>query len=508
MKPNLPNTENFSTASSSKIRQLSEQPSCSNSYKKLRHEMGSDNSNIDDPLDDYDDRKKKLAKKKAAFKAKKGYTTGQNKSDNSFEFEVEKSMDRKEPENGDEEESTEDDYRHAYSSVEKSLRKISLLPIQRPSHHTFCVFCSESYPPVEFHFCIFMTAAQKEVNQSVNEFLGKADTINKKMLESLKKFIHTSKVDTIAKHSRMENTSMKKNSDSPKKLKRPSTDPNPISKRFRHISDESTSSSSLAKNKSRSVTPDALPFAMIDSQEHRTQSGRVVKRPNLFCHKEVQIRKETVQKEGLKKKRVNKEKEVEQESTILLGISESERKRNRNMIRRLLANGFELPGDDYVLPPLPADKSTWTREQHKMDIYGPIYCALQSFKPAYTTDMTSEFLEDDGDTEFKSENSESDSDSEDEQKVENDVASSADDIEFIEIVEAERKMDQNLAQQVRSSFVTTAENTENNMLMEDDSSEQGSSKFNRNASRRSTENIEFITIDDDDDDDNDIEIIA
>lgn len=53
-----------------------------------------------------------------------------------------------------------------------------------------------------------MTAAQKEVNQSVNEFLGKADTINKKMLESLKKFIHTSKVDTIAKHSRMENTSM------------------------------------------------------------------------------------------------------------------------------------------------------------------------------------------------------------------------------------------------------------------------------------------------------------
>lgn len=88
MKPNLPNTENFSTASSSKvgfdiidceqamktikIRQLSEQPSCSNSYKKLRHEMGSDNSNIDDPLDDYDDRKKKLAKKKAAFKAKKG----------------------------------------------------------------------------------------------------------------------------------------------------------------------------------------------------------------------------------------------------------------------------------------------------------------------------------------------------------------------------------------------------------------------------------------------------
>lgn len=102
---------------------------------------------------------------------------------------------------------------------------------------------------------------------------------------------------------------------------------------------------------------------------------------------------------------------------------------------------------DYVLPPLPADKSTWTREQHKMDIYGPIYCALQSFKPAYTTDMTSEFLEDDGDTEFKSENSESDSDSEDEQKVENDVASSADDIEFIEIVEAERKMDQNLAQQ-------------------------------------------------------------
>lgn len=36
-----------------------------------------------------------------------GYTTGQNKSDNSFEFEVEKSMDRKEPENGDEEESTE-----------------------------------------------------------------------------------------------------------------------------------------------------------------------------------------------------------------------------------------------------------------------------------------------------------------------------------------------------------------------------------------------------------------
>lgn len=59
---------------------------------------------------------------------------------------------------------------------------------------------------------------------------------------------------------------------------------------------------------------------------------------------------------------------------------------------------------------------------------------------------------------------------------------------------------------VRSSFVTTAENTENNMLMEDDSSEQGSSKFNRNASRRSTENIEFITIDDDDDDDNDIEV--